>query len=263
MVELAEVLADLRDESADLDARVAGLSEVDWSRPTPAEGWTIAHQIAHLAWTDHVSVLAARDPDAFTAGLARAMEAPDRFVDEGAREFLTEPAALLARWRAGREALAGALVDVPAGAKVPWYGVVMSPTTMATARVMETWAHGLDVADALGVVREPTARLRHVAHLGHRTMAYGFVAHGRTEPTGPVRLELSGPDGALWTYGPADAANRLTGPALDFCLLVTQRRNRADLALVPSGPVADEWLDVAQCFAGPAGPGRPPGGDAP
>jgi uncharacterized protein (TIGR03084 family) len=258
MVELAQVLADLRDESADLDDRVAGLSTMDWALPTPAAGWTIGHQIAHLAWTDHVSVLAVLDPDAFTASLSRAAESPESYVDEGASEFLTEPPALLARWRAGREALASALAELPAGTKVPWYGVSMSATSMATARIMETWAHGLDVADALGVVRQPTARLRHIAHLGHRTLQFGFMTHDRPVPDEPVRLELSGPDGALWTYGPEEAANRVTGPALDFCQLVTQRRNRADLSLVPVGPVADEWLDVAQCFAGPTGPGRPP-----
>jgi uncharacterized protein (TIGR03084 family) len=138
----------------------------------------------------------------------------------------------------------------------------MSPTSMATARLMETWAHGEDVADALGVSRTPTDRLRHVAYLGVRTLRHSFATHGRPEPAEPVRLELVGPGGDLWAYGPADAANRLTGPALDFCLLVTQRRHRADLALVPAGPVADEWLDVAQAFAGPPGSGRPPTGAA-
>ena len=129
---------------------------------------------------------------------------------------------------------------------------------MATARIMETWAHGEDVADALGVVRPATDRLRHVAHLGVRTLGHGFAAHGRATPTSPVRVELLGPGGDTWSWGPADAADRLSGPARDFCLLVTQRRHRADLALVATGPVADEWLDVAQAFAGPPGVGREP-----
>ena len=135
----------------------------------------------------------------------------------------------------------------------------MAPATMVTARIMETWAHGQDVADALAVVREPTARLRHIVHLGTRTMGYGFLAHDRPAPADAVHLALTAPDQTLWTFGPPDAVNRVTGPALDFCLLVTQRAHRADLALVATGPVADEWLDVAQCFAGPPGPGRPPG----
>lgn len=135
----------------------------------------------------------------------------------------------------------------------------MAATSMATARLMETWAHGLDVAEALGVTRPPTARLRHIAHLGVRTIANGFLVQGRDAPTEPVRVELAGPDGDLWVFGPADAENRLVGPALDFCLLVTRRRHRADLALVATGPVAEAWLEVAQVFVGPPGPSRDPG----
>ena len=129
---------------------------------------------------------------------------------------------------------------------------------MATARMMETWAHGLDVADALGVTREPTARLRHVAHLAVRALPYAFAVHGRPVPEVPVRVELTGPDGQAWTWGPAEAADRVTGPALDFCLRMTQRRHRDDLALVATGEVADAWLDVGQAFAGPPGTGREP-----
>lgn len=259
MADLGTLLTDLADESADLDALVAPLPPQEWTRPTPAAGWTIAHQIAHLAWTDRVAHLAATDADAFFAAAARIGTDPDGYVDRGAEDFLAPPEELLTTWRAGRAALTAALAAAPAGVRLPWYGTRMSPMSMVTARLMETWAHGQDVADTLGVTRTPTGRLRHVAYLGVRTLGFSFAAHGRPEPAEPVRVELVGPDGDRWAYGPADAANRVTGPALDFCLLVTQRRHRADLALVPTGPVADEWLDVAQAFAGPPGRGRQPG----
>jgi uncharacterized protein (TIGR03084 family) len=252
MVDLTALLADLAAESEQLDTLVAPLPPEAWARPTPAPGWRIAHQIAHLAWTDHVAHLAATDAAAFFASVTSAPD-PSRLVDDGAESFLAPPAALLARWRSGRAALATALAAAPAGEKLPWYGTGMSPASMVTARLMETWAHGEDVADALGVRRTPTARLRHVAYLGFRTLGHSFAAHGRAVPTAPVRVELAAPDGDTWAFGPADAADRVTGPALDFCLLVTQRRHRADLALVATGPVADEWLDVAQAFAGPPG----------
>lgn len=273
MVDLTALLTDLAAESAQLDALVAPLPPAEWARPTPAPGWTIAHQIAHLAWTDHVAHLAATDTDAFYASVLAAPD-PARLVDDGAESFLAPPDALLARWRDGRSALAAALSATPAGEKLPWYGTRMSPTSLATARLMETWAHGEDVAEALGVRRAPTDRLRHIAHLGFRTLGHSFAAHGRPAPSTPVRVELTAPagagsepaslaagseagaDGDTWTFGPADAADRVTGPALDFCLLVTQRRHRDDLALVATGPVADEWLDVAQAFAGPPGTGR-------
>ncbi|MFC3503226.1 TIGR03084 family metal-binding protein [Micromonospora krabiensis] len=258
MVDLTDLLADLADESEALDALVRPLPAADWARPTPAPGWSIAHQIAHLAWTDHVALLAATDPAAFFASVASAPD-PARLVDHGAEEFLAAPPDLLARWRDGRRALAAALTAVPAGEKLPWYGTRMSPASMATARIMETWAHGEDVAGALGVRRPDSGRLRHVAHLGVRTLGHGFAAHGRDVPAAAVRVDLAGPDGDTWSWGPADATDRVTGPARDFCLLVTQRAHRADLALTATGPVADEWLDVAQAFAGPPGAGRPPG----
>jgi uncharacterized protein (TIGR03084 family) len=260
MVDIADLAADLAAESADLDARVTPLTEAEWARPTPAPGWTIGHQIAHLAWTDHVSRLAVTDLDAFASTLTSAADAPDRLADRGAAEFLAPPAELLARWRAGRTRLAEALIAAPPGVRLMWFGTTMSPASMATARIMETWAHGQDIVDALRMSRAPTGRLRHVAHLGVRTLGFAFAAHGRTPPAAPVRVELVAPDGQQWAYGPTDAADRVAGPALDFCLLVTQRRHRADLALVATGPIADEWLDIAQAFAGPPGAGRKPSG---
>jgi uncharacterized protein (TIGR03084 family) len=271
MVTLAEVLADLRAESEALDGLVARLSDVDWSRETPSVGWTVGHQIAHLAWTDRAATLAASDRFEFFRLLGEAMDAdPGSFVDRAAAEGVSPPAELLARWRDGREALAKALTAVPPGEPIAWFGTSMSATSSATARLMETWAHGVDVADTfagdageLGVAarahKQPTARLRHICHLGYRTIGHSFSTHGRPLPTEQFRVELAAPDGGLWTYGPDAASERITGPALDFCLLVTQRRHYADLALQTEGDRAREWLTIAQAFAGLPGPGREPG----
>ncbi|MFD8973314.1 TIGR03084 family metal-binding protein [Streptomyces sp. NPDC059593] len=261
MSDPAVVLDDLREESEELDALVRELSEEQWSAPTPAPGWTVAHQIAHLAWTDRAALLAATDPEAFAVETEKALAAPDRFVDEGAKEGAKlPPAELLAAWRAGRERLQEALRAVPSGARFPWYGPPMSAPAMATARLMETWAHGQDVADALGVVRTPTARLRHVAWIGVRARDYAYLVRGIPAPAEPFRVELAAPDGEMWAYGPEGAAQTITGPALDFCLLVTQRVHRDDTALVAHGPDAERWLGIAQAFAGPAGAGRAPEG---
>ncbi|MFE5709974.1 TIGR03084 family metal-binding protein [Streptomyces sp. NPDC056501] len=261
MSDPAVVLDDLREESEELDVLVRELSEEQWSAPTPAPGWTIAHQIAHLAWTDRAALLAATDPEAFAVETEKALAAPDRFVDEGAEEGAKlPPAELLAAWRAGRERLQEALRAVPSGARFPWYGPPMSAPAMATARLMETWAHGQDVADALGAVRAPTARLRHVAWIGVRARDYAYLVRGIPAPAEPFRVELAAPDGEMWAYGPEGAAQTITGPALDFCLLVTQRVHRDDTALVAHGPDAERWLGIAQAFAGPAGAGRAPEG---
>ncbi len=254
-----DVLDDLRSESSELDRLVAKLGDAEWARPTPAPRWSVAHQIAHLAWTDTAALHAVTDYHAFATQLAKARAFPDTFVDAGANAgAVLPPAVLLAHWRERRESLQQALRAAPAGARFPWYGPPMSAASMATARLMETWAHGQDIADALGAVREPTARLRHVAFIGVRARDYAFAVRGLAPPAAPFRVELTGPGGELWAYGPKDAAQRVTGPALDFCLLATQRAHRADLAVEAQGPDADRWLDIAQAFAGPAGRGRNP-----
>ncbi|WP_415842909.1 TIGR03084 family metal-binding protein, partial [Nocardia ninae] len=227
---------------------------------TPAPGWTIAHQIGHLAWTDEVATLAAADADRFQQLVVEAAPKATTFVDEAAGEAATAPPAeLLDRWHSGRKSLTDALRAVPVGSKLPWFGPPMSAASMITARIMETWAHGQDVADTLGVVRTPTARLRTVAHIGVRTRNFAYTVHGKTPPTEEFRVELTAPDGTIWSWGPEDAAQRVTGSALDFCLLVTQRRHPDDLAIEAVGADAAEWLTLAQAFAGPTGTGRTAG----
>ncbi|KQZ75998.1 TIGR03084 family metal-binding protein [Nocardioides sp. Root151] len=257
------VLADLEAQSAELDDHVAGLTDEQWRMPTPAAGWDVATQISHLAWTDEASVAAATDKARWDELVLEAIADPQNVVDSAALDGAkVPPSELLGRWRAGRAALGAALRSVPEGEKIPWYGPPMSPTSMATARFMETWAHSLDVYDALisiGSITgqpEPTDRIVHVAHIGVRTRNFSFAANDLTPPSEEFRVELTSPSGQSWTYGPAEAAQRVTGSAIDFCLLVTQRVNRADTDLVATGTDADQWLDVAQCFAGQPGEGR-------
>lgn len=260
MSAVVAVIDDLREESEELDALVAALETERWRGPTPAERWTVAHQIAHLAWTDEVALLAATEPDRFGDEMAKALAAPESFVDEAADALVAghAPDALLARWRDGRQRLGKVLRDAPEGTRIPWYGPPMSVASMATARLMETWAHGQDIADAVGVTRTPTARLRHVARIGVRARNYAYAVRGLEAPQEEFRVELHAPGDELIAYGPEGAAQRVTGPLLDFCLLVTQRAHRADLSVTAEGRDADQWLSIAQAFAGPPGPGRLP-----
>ncbi len=257
MAAVSLVLPDLLAESAELDRRVSELAESDWRRSTPAPGWTIAHQIAHLAWTDQVALLSIDHPDELRALGRRAFaEGPD-YVDRAAAEGAGQsPVALLTAWRDGRQRLAEALPAVPADRKLDWFGPPMSATSMATARLMETWAHGQDVADALGLVVEPTERLRHVARLAVRTRDFAYRLHDLAVPTTPFRIELTAPDGSSWEFGPEGAEQRVSGPADDFCLLAAQRRHPADTRVVAVGEDAQQWLRIIQVFAGPPGAGR-------
>ncbi|AXU13407.1 TIGR03084 family metal-binding protein [Streptomyces clavuligerus] len=259
---VAAVLRDLRDEYEELDRLLADATDETWARGTSAPRWSVAHQVAHLAWTDRAALLAVTDPDTFATEAAKALATPETFVDEAATEWARmPPATLLAYWREGRELLLTALESAPVDSRFPWYGPPMGIASMASARLMETWAHGQDVADALGSARVPTARLRHIAHIGVRTRDHAHRLRGLTPPAAPFRIELTAPDGTLWCHGPEDAAQRVTGPALDFCLLVTRRARAADLAVTAEGPDAAHWLTIAQAFAGAPGPEpvpRPP-----
>jgi uncharacterized protein (TIGR03084 family) len=260
MAGAAPVVADLRAESDDLDSLVADLAPGAWATMTPAPGWTIAHQIAHLLWTDRVALTSVTDEAAFSEIVAEAAQNPMGFVDAAAEELATTaPPRLLADWRATRAALHDALLTVTDGRKLPWFGPPMSAASMATARLMETWAHGLDVADALGVTRGPTSRLRSIAHIGVRTRDFAYTVHGLTPPAEPFHVKLSAPQGSPepeWVWGPEDAAQRVSGSAEDFCMLVTQRRPRSALDVVAVGEDAEQWLSIAQAFAGPPGAGR-------
>ena len=260
---LTSLLDDLEAEGDQLRDVVDSLGETGWRAPTPAAGWDVATSVAHLLWTDEVAVLAAHslrgdeDKAAWDEVVLGAIADPHGFVDAGALELAALPRdEVLGRWAAGRAALRGALLDVPPGSKLPWFGPPMSPTSMATARFMETWAHALDVYDAAGGRPQPTDRIRHVAHLGVRTRGFAFAQHGLEPPAEEPRVELAAPSGETWEWGPDDAAQSVRGSAYDFCLLVTQRVHRDDTDLVAVGEDAEHWLRIAQAFAGPSGAGR-------
>jgi uncharacterized protein (TIGR03084 family) len=258
---LDDLLTDLKAEGDQLWNTVSGLDEEAWETPTPAPGWDIAHQIAHLLWTDEVAVLAATDREMWDLVVVQALGDPDGYVDAAADEVaLLAPEAILARWGAAREALGMALREFPEGQKIAWFGPPMAPASMATARFMETWAHGLDIYHALDIDPEPTDRIRHVAHLGVRTRNYAFAVHELDPPAEEFRVELAAPSADTWAWGPEDAAQRVTGSAYAFCQLVTQRIHREDTDLVAVGEDADRWLSIAQAFAGPSGDGREPRG---
>jgi uncharacterized protein (TIGR03084 family) len=169
------------------------------------------------------------------------------------------PEVLLSRWRAERDTAIKALAAVPADQVVPWLVRPLPPAVLASAGMMELFAHGQDISDALGVTRERTDRLWWLALFVTLTWDFGYQARGLTAPAAPFRFELTAPSGATWEFGPADAEQKITGPAEDLCLLATRRRHRDDLALTATGPDADTWLDIAQAYRGPAGDGRRPG----
>jgi uncharacterized protein (TIGR03084 family) len=252
-----QICDDLEAEHDALDALVAGLEPSLWDTPTPAEGWAVRDQIAHLACSDVSARLAATDVPAWEREFKIDRAERERRQHDAA--WGRTPAELLAWWRENRRAMLAAFRPLDRRSRIPWFGPPMSALTFATARLEETWGHGQDVADALDVRRPDTERLRHIAHLGVLTRTYSFVNQGRPVPREDVRVELTGPSGDAWTWGDPSAASRVSGSARSFCLVVTRRRHLADTDLVVEGAAAREWMEIAQAFAGPPGPGRRPG----
>jgi uncharacterized protein (TIGR03084 family) len=253
-----QLTRDLTAETRGLRGLLADLDANGWERPTPADGWSVRDQVSHLAHFDDAALLSATDPEAFRAE-ALEFSAGRLSPDDIAARHRELPVDRLLSWfDTSRARLIGAFAEMDPGRRLPWYGPPMSAASSVTARIMETWAHGYDVADALGATPEPTDRLRHVAHIGVRALPFSYALRERPAPTDPIRVELTSPGGEPWVWGPEDAPDRVAGPALDFCLLVTQRRHLDDLSLRVAGPVATEWVSFAQAFAGEPGAGRSP-----
>lgn len=253
-----DLIDDLRAEQEDLDRLLEGLDDPAWDRMTPAEPWTIRDTISHLAFFDERETEAISDPEAFADEInERLTGGIDGYMAVGLdRGRSMMPTEVLTWWRAARAAQLKAFEGVDPDTLLPWYGPPMKAPSAVIARLMETWAHGHDVADALGVTRAPTERLFHIAELGVKTFSWSYLNRGLEVPAERVRVELRGPNGRTRVWND-QMSNSVTGPVDEFCLVVAQRRHYLDTSLVIEGKVARSWMEVAQIFAGPPGPGRP------
>lgn len=259
-VVIPELCLDLDRETAVLMRCLQSLELEDWALDTPADGWTVLDQIGHLAYFDEMETLAVTDPERFCAARDVSRSEETSVIDAAVvAGRAMSPAATLDRFSASRAAMSRAFLDADPAARVPWYGPSMSVGAAVTARIMETWAHGQDVFDGLDRPHPVTTALRQVAHIGVRALPNSFRTRQLDVPTEPVYVRLEAPAGDLWEWGPIDSADRVSGSALDFCLVATQRRHVADTELEITGAVAEEWMDIAQAFAGAAGTGRLPG----
>lgn len=253
------VISDLAAEHAGLADLITGIDEAGWRTVTPADGWDVADSVSHLYFFDIRAALAIRDAGAFARDTQEMMASfatgGDPSVAHGRAVTGRD---LLADWKARSADLIDAGRNADKSVRVPWYGPSMSLASFLTARLMETWAHGVDVSDALGKPIVTSSRLRHVCHIGFLARPNSYRARNLPVPEADIALRLTAPDGSTWAWGNDDAPESISGTAVDFALLVTQRRHVDDTDLVANGALAREWTTIAQAFAGPAGPGRAP-----
>lgn len=246
------VRRDLAGEQHALDDIVAHITDEQFELPTPSPGWNVADQIGHLTYFDGAATSAISDPKSFAD---RARELYDGVVAQGVDEFTLgtfrslSRSEQLASWRLNRLTLLEASTSLHEGDRVAWFGPSMGAVSFLTARLMETWAHGVDVADALGVNHSSTDRLQHIARLGFMTRKWSYAVRGEDLPDGEILVDLTSPTGDRWSWGDEGATDAVRGSAHEFCLVVTQRRHIDDTAL-ETGELGRHWLLRAQAFAG-------------
>ena len=261
---MEKICVDLQAQYLELDTLVSGLGEAVWSMATPFFGWTIFDQVAHVAFFDHQALIAIEQPESFGQGKRMILQL---LASEGEWPAKTNPLLgpkhpdeLMPLWRRIRYDLLNGLKQLAPKDRIGWFGPEMSAISFASARLMETWAHAQDVFDTLGLHRQNSARLRHVAHIGVTTFPWSFAVNNLPVPRIRPRVELIGPSGQHWVWGEPDATQTVTGSAEAFCLVVTQRRNIADTNLRIEGVQVRQWLGIAQAFAGiaqaPPAPGK-------
>ncbi|MBN2114677.1 MAG: maleylpyruvate isomerase family mycothiol-dependent enzyme [Acidimicrobiia bacterium] len=243
---MREILADLVAEQQALDQMLQRAPERDWKRRTPAPGWSVQDSISHLAASEEQALRALTGDTGLEAEVAAAggIDAYNQAGVEAGRS--KRPQEVIEWWRHSRAAVVEVLSRTPHQARVAWYAGPMSARTFATTRLMETWAHGLDIVAALNREAADTARLRHVAWLGWKTLPYAFARAGEAYPA-PIRVELVGPGYARWVFGPAEADQVVRGQAADWCRLVVGRLpgSRSN-NLIAVGEVAATALRVAR-----------------
>jgi uncharacterized protein (TIGR03084 family) len=243
------VFDDLGAEQDRLEDILAGLDEAQWLAPSAAEGWTVADVVLHLAQSEE-AVQATMTGGDLRTGLAAAHgNSMDERAEAAVRAERAAPAEVFARWRQARRASMAALTAGDPDKAVMWVTGQVKPATLATTRLAEHWAHGLDITGPLGLEFPDTDRLRHIAWLAHRTLPYALAVAG--EPaTMAVRCELTDPGGSeTWRYGPVDAESSITGPAGQFCRVAVRRLAPADARLTATGPHGATALRVLRTYA--------------
>jgi uncharacterized protein (TIGR03084 family) len=248
------ILAALDQQHSALAALLDRLDDEAWERPTRCEGWNVADVVLHLAQTDELA-LASLDGH-YGDGLDLLAGGTDRAgtVDDGAAAIVAHErglptAAIRERWRTGAEAVREALAAADPHRRVVWVAGELSTQTLAATRLAECWIHTGDVADALGVIQEPTDGIEHIARLAWRTLPYAFAREGR-DLVGPVTFDLRAPSGSRWLFAPDDdAATVIVGAGVDLCLVAARRVEPRATSLRGTGPDAHAVLELVRTYA--------------
>ncbi len=257
---MLQIGMDLRDEANELYALLETLAPADWEKKTLFLGWTPWNVVGHLHFFDHVSLLALTDLDGFQEARKQVIADAQAGVngkqqtEQAYRKYDAQE--LLARWHETCLEMAEQLGQSDPKRRLPWFGPDMGVQMFTTARYMETWAHAQAIYDLTHTPRSHTDRIKNIVTIGVKTFGWTFVNRGLEPPGPPPYVCLKAPSGETWEWNEPSEKEVVRGDALDFCQAVTQVRNVADTDLDVIGDVAQQWMSIAQCFAG--GPVDPP-----
>ena len=253
---MKEIVTDLIAEQEALDQFLSTVKEEQWDLSSPAEGWTFKDCAVHIAHYDEAAAQLIRGDNSSREEMARI--GFDYNEISATRRRYMKSWEMLRWWREGRAAMNEGLMQCDPKQLLPWFATDLRARSFATARLMETWAHGLDCYDTVGAEPEDTDRLRHVAFMTYRARPYAYQMVDLEVPSTPLRLELWLPSGAFWSQGPEDAENLIRGQASEFCRVAVRRRHWKDMNLEIKGDEAKRFIEIAHPYAGPPGPGRQP-----
>jgi len=243
------VFDDLAAEQERLESILGGLDETQWTSQSGAAGWTVADVVLHLAQSEESVAVTASGGDLRTGlGAGRGGTVDERVAELVRAERGAAPDVVLTRWQRARRAALDALRAADPDRPLPWVAVPVKPATLATTRLAEHWAHGLDISGPLHIEFGDTERLRHVAWLAHRTLPYSMALAGQQ----PARIwcELAAPDGvSVWHFGTPDAESAIAGAAGEFCRVAVHRLAPADSGLTVSGPQGAAALRLLRTYA--------------
>lgn len=265
---MLQVSQDLKAESDDFYGFLLTLDPEEWEKPTRFKSWTPWDVLAHLHYFDRASLAALEGADAFAKERETLLEGLKAGLDAAGlhRKALAglDPQTLLDTWHRSCRDLADQLGACDPKRRLPWFGPDMGVPMFTTARYMETWSHAQAVYDLMKKQRANTDRIKNIAVIGVKTFGWTFVNRGVEVPGPPPYVKLTAPSGEIWEWNEPSESDYVRGDAVDFCQTVTQTRNVADTALEVGGDVANQWMAIAQCFAGgaedPPKPGARTGG---
>lgn len=253
---MKEILEDLRAEQQSLVELLLELNDSQWDLPSPAQGWSVRDCVSHIAHIDEVAVQILQGDMSPLEEAKRVLMGFNQMGVERGRSMSVQQ--ILDWWQRARQAMLGRLSELDPKSRIPWFAMPMSAKAFATARLMETWAHGLDIHDAVGRTPKDTDRLRHVALLACLARPWAYQVNGLQPPETPLRVELFLPSGRFWSHGPEDAPDVIRGSASEFCRVAVRRLHHKDTSLEAQGVEAKRFLQIAQTYAGLPGSGRSP-----